>query len=630
MKCLHCNNTIDNDATFCPHCGQDLSIYARCPSCNELVENDAAFCPICGCKISDADAANLDLEIATEVAAEMEQENGYKPIPGYIPQEQVPQEKSASGSKKGVLGLLVIAALAAIGYWLYSSGFFNNGSKVEHIPFQTMSGNKWGLIGTDGKVLFSDEFVKTPTVAMHGRFWVKNNDDVYELFTAEKRPRQIGMQYDQAGAFIEDVAPVVAHNQAITFIDVDGNIKFVLDKADGKTVSECTNFSDGVAVFKAGDKYGCINAKGNIIVKPTYDYIAPANDGKMFAYNNTTVSINPDWTILTTTGHKIKTFKESKFDDIYPIFYSGLAVAKKKMPNDSVRAGIIDENANWVVQPNANFHEILQIYGDYFIFSDGSHCGLGNRQGEIVIRPNKYRQLRLAEKGKLLFAKEDGTDSRWRLMTVDETIVSNDSFYSVGVFIKDYAPVQVSKNEIGLIDADGNLQVLETTIGEIHFNVGDEKFFSQQVPAEAENGTAEEEADVTTEGDSTIIEDSDGIEIIEDEVDGRYIIEGSIANQAIHGEISIDRTKGTVNGSYRYLAMSNSAAQITFSGNISPDGELMVYEETEGHGVTGIFQARISSTKVTGTFINNNSGKQYAFTWLLTESEEADAETSSD
>ena len=357
---------------------------------------------------------------------------------------------------------------------------------IDFMPFREHEDGNWGMIGKDGKVLFSDEFKNKPTVAHHGRFWVKNNDGLWEMYTTDKKPQKIGEHYDQAGAFIENVAPVVPHNQPITFIDKNGDVKFTLTKVGDKTVTKCTNFFGGVAVFTAGGKQGCINTKGEVVLQPEYDAILPAFDGKMFAAKKDIADEDKiTGYIISTSGEVFSSFDENKFKDLSPTFVSGLAVAEQKTDNDHQRAGLIDKNAEWVVKPNANFHEISQIYDGYFIFYDGDNYGLANKKGEIVIRP-KYDKLKFAQKGKLLFAKGDYKDSEWELINFAEEKVGSSSFYDVEYFIGSLAPVEIGEHYWGFINSKGEVQDLGTMIYSLDVDAfGDTEFESQYIDVEA-------------------------------------------------------------------------------------------------------------------------------------------------
>ena len=53
MKCPKCNEEIEDNTKYCPHCGDKLnlnnSIY--CPQCGEMLESDNKYCDECGSPI---------------------------------------------------------------------------------------------------------------------------------------------------------------------------------------------------------------------------------------------------------------------------------------------------------------------------------------------------------------------------------------------------------------------------------------------------------------------------------------------------------------------------------------------------------------------------------------------------
>jgi predicted amidophosphoribosyltransferase len=53
-KCRYCRGTLPEgrDLTYCPHCGQDLTVY-HCPACSTELEVGWKFCVTCGRTIAE-------------------------------------------------------------------------------------------------------------------------------------------------------------------------------------------------------------------------------------------------------------------------------------------------------------------------------------------------------------------------------------------------------------------------------------------------------------------------------------------------------------------------------------------------------------------------------------------------
>lgn len=360
----------------------------------------------------------------------------------------------------------------------------NSGDGLQYMPFLDEEGGNWGMISTDGDVLFTKEFKEMPTVAMNDRFFAKNGDGKWELYATGSKPTVVGKDmYEEAGAFIEDVAPVVMKGKPIQFIDKEGNVAFTLGKVNGKAIEECTNFSDGVAIFKAGKYYGCINSSGKIIVEPQYLSINPANDGKMLAvdkkYENVEDRNKGKYTVLSTSGKVISEIPAKNFTDIGTQFVDGALMVEDNSSDGTRRKGLIDENGEYIVKPSSKIHNIKDIKDGMFIFYDGDRYGVMDFKGEVVIRA-KYRTLHFANKKGLFWAREDRDKSGFVLINdLDETI-SKEEFYNVQDFHGSYAAVQESENNWIFVNDKGEDQKIKTDIYHIiDDNTGDQIFHSQ-------------------------------------------------------------------------------------------------------------------------------------------------------
>ena len=54
MNCAKCNADIEQDAQFCPYCGNAVNHGRQCVKCGEHLDDDSDFCPYCGTKQSNS------------------------------------------------------------------------------------------------------------------------------------------------------------------------------------------------------------------------------------------------------------------------------------------------------------------------------------------------------------------------------------------------------------------------------------------------------------------------------------------------------------------------------------------------------------------------------------------------
>ena len=383
------------------------------------------------------------------------------------------------------LSLFAVAALTLLSC-NQQVGIDNN---IQYLPFQESEKSGWGLIGTDGQVLLDDEYKEMSTVATRNRYFAKNKEGQWELYSIDgQHTKQIGDEYSQVGVFLADVAPVVEKGKSIEFIDVDGDVKFTLDRVDGKEVSTCTNFSDGVAVFRIGKYCGAINTKGEVIIDPRYIEILPANEGKMLAldkkYEKYVLSGDLDnvkYTVLSTTGEDLGTISTRRYKIASRSFENGALVVTNKSGSGEVRTGLIDDKGEWIIKASEKIKTIKSIRNKTFIYNDGDGYGVMDFEGNVLIRA-KYNNLIYANNNGLLFAKADKEDSEYILMNMKEEQVGREHFANVLPFINGKAIVQESADNWILIDAKGEDQRLKQDIYSISASAfGDEVLVSEYV-----------------------------------------------------------------------------------------------------------------------------------------------------
>ncbi len=325
----------------------------------------------------------------------------------------------------------------------------------EFIPVLEDKEGMWGLVAPNGEMLFSEEFEHKPTSVFKGRFFAKNADGFYEMYTAEAKPEKVGAEYKQAGVFFEDVAPVVEKGKPVEFIDVDGNVKFALKDVDGVPVECVYNFQDGVAIFRTEDGLcGLINPKGDVLLKG-YAQLESAGDGKIWATESKYLNVDEDSAKVCLIDYKGKKFFEiaaNKYE-WRRAFKDGLCVVTQKDSEYRTRMGIINDKDEWVVKPSNKLHEINDVMGDKFIYYDGDNFGLMNLEGEVLLRA-KYDRLSFATEDLLIAGNRK--DNEMYFMDLEGNKVGNHGYEAISKIPgADYAWALEGKNSWIIIDLKG-------------------------------------------------------------------------------------------------------------------------------------------------------------------------------
>lgn len=346
--------------------------------------------------------------------------------------------------------------------------------EVEFLPFQESKGGNWGLIGTDGTVLFSEEFTSEPTPAVNGRFMVQNSNGMWEIYTTDKKPQKIGGEYVQAGLFYSDVAPVVEAGQPVKLIDRDGNVKATLDKIDGKAVSRCSNFVNGQAIVEADGCWGVIDTSGDVVVEPQYAKLSENSQGYYIAldkkYDGEADSEKLVYTILDMKGKEVTTVKGSKIKDFMPVNTSNHTIGCivqdamiVEVSEGGKRAhGLMAFDGEWKVKPTTKLSRMIQNRGQYFVYHSGEAFGLIDMSGEEKIRA-KYVMMGFLDSD-ILAVRRSG-DKGLVLLGLDDEQVGKEEYMDIKPFYDGkHAFAQAGQHDYVLLDKKGDEQKLDVDI----------------------------------------------------------------------------------------------------------------------------------------------------------------------
>ncbi len=349
-------------------------------------------------------------------------------------------------------GIIVILAFASI----VSCSEELEQSETGYLPFKSSQNGKWGMIGTDGTILFEEEFKDEPTSAKNGRFLVRNGNGLWEIYTAESKPERIGEEYLQIADFTSSVTPSVKKNERICLIDVDGNVKATLDKANNKSIVKCSLFLYGYAMIMTEDNmFGIINTKGEVVIEPKYAFAAPISGSRFYVVLKNNNEEANTIKILDTSGDDILEMTVGdghKYTEINPELSTSKYLAVSTSVDGESQWGFIDYSKNVVVKPSSKIKSISEVKGDKFIFSDGKNYGVMNFDGEVVLRP-KYDHLYWADDDMLIAYDPDLKNY---VINLDGDKITKEKYLNILPFYdKKHAAVKVDDNSWGFIDKNG-------------------------------------------------------------------------------------------------------------------------------------------------------------------------------
>lgn len=362
-------------------------------------------------------------------------------------------------------------------------------NEISGIPFQESEKGLWGMLTTDGEVLFSEEFKSQPTVVREGLFMVKNENNLWEIYKADKKPKKIGGEYVSASLFHNGQALVAERNKPVSIINTEGKVIKTLDKIGKKEVAAIRAFNEGYAIYLVGDYVGVIDENGNSIIPANYCAINDCSDGKFIAVDKKYEKmLKADsvsalkYTVLDTSGKVLFEISGSKYCSVGNFQNGYLPVCVKK--DGESMWGIIDEKQKVIVKPSSKIKQITEIKGDKFIYSNGSGWGMMDIKGNTIIRA-KYDGLSFDSNNYLMaYTKTEDGKGTFKFIDEKDNQIGKDSYLSCSSFKfieGKHAVVKVTDTQWSLINLEcGQLENLPDIVN-ISFSFGDSYIQSDYV-----------------------------------------------------------------------------------------------------------------------------------------------------
>lgn len=354
-------------------------------------------------------------------------------------------------------------------------------SNVEYIPFRETKDGQWGMISPDGKVLFKEEFDNEPTFAREGRFFVRNDKGLWEMYSTEAKPKKIGGEYTSASSFNNGRAVVAEADEPIKIIDTDGKTIKKLDKINNKVVEYVFPLYDGLTTFGTADGLlGAIDKEGNCIVEPNYVSLFPGNGFFLaipskyrtaFRENKGLKGVKVS--VLDADGKEICQLSGDK--------YKSLTAGDDKIIASQERDGktvwsILDTKGNQLFEGGSKIDSIESVKGENFIYRNGEHVGLMNLKGETLIRA-KYFDLFFDEDGLFIAGTQKGNEGyECKIIDREDKQVGSETYSNIiqfRGFDGQHTIAKQNDNDNVLIDHEGKVLPQLPDMVEISYSDGD-------------------------------------------------------------------------------------------------------------------------------------------------------------
>lgn len=360
--------------------------------------------------------------------------------------------------------------------------------QVHYLPFRETADGKWGMMATDGKVLFSAKFANAPTVVYDDRFFVYNDKGLLEMYTAEAEPRKIGGEYLTAGHFHKGRALVAEPGQAVKIIDTDGNTVRLLDKIQNKIISKVSTFEHGYALFQTVDYLcGAVDLDGNSVISPNYAMLVAGNGIFLAVPSQYSQAVEQGdlktvtFCVLDTDEKVLAQIPARNYNDIQLL---GDKILLSEEVNHRLLWSVLDKTGQRLFKGDDRIERIGELRGENFTFLSNELWGVMNFKGEILIRP-QYNELRFDGDQQLIATVDKDADyTQDQLIDLRNQPLGTANYaviYPFSDFDGEHTLVQKHDNTFALIDRKGQVLNNLPNMVEVEMNSGDDNIESNAI-----------------------------------------------------------------------------------------------------------------------------------------------------
>ena len=315
------------------------------------------------------------------------------------------------------------------------------------IPFKAEPKGKWGYIDLDGKIVIDTIFENMPSYFKEGFALVKTGEDEYDYIDEEGKRQN--KKYASVTLFFDGMACVSEKGKAPTYINTKFEELFSVEDAMISGV-----FSEGFARFSTKDqKWGFINNKGEVVIKPVYDNVMSFSEGMALVAEKD--GDKAKFGFINTEGKEVIPLNDKV--DLYQPFTEGLAAY-----HNENGWGFIDKEGNIVIEATPDREYVAMFKDGEASFQEGGDWGVMDKEGNKIVLP-KYELPVEFHNG--LAVMKDG--DRYGYINHAEEQVIEPGFKLAVRFLGKHSFIKYGKFYY-LIDMEGNLLDMPVPVRDIN------------------------------------------------------------------------------------------------------------------------------------------------------------------
>lgn len=291
---------------------------------------------------------------------------------------------------KLIKNFVVLAAMLIICMVSLISCNNSERANTRYVAAKLVDSDMWSIVDVKtGNIIHKDEFKSQPSVIVNDKFCVKNESGLYDYFSIDNVTKPINSEsYLYATSFNEnDIALAVLKGKGISIINGKCEVVANLDNS----IISANDFENGFSVIGNEDnKYGYVNEKGEIVIKPSYDRALNFSADGVAIVGKEINDTTSKYSAIDTKGKILFSFSSNEYKD-FGSFHNGYLPVKK----DNNEVILLDKSGKKYCSIGKwkSFLPYWLGFNDgVIVFMDGDAFGLKNEKGEIIIRA-KYDEL---------------------------------------------------------------------------------------------------------------------------------------------------------------------------------------------------------------------------------------------
>ena len=289
-------------------------------------------------------------------------------------------------------------------------------SYIQAVAYRLKDDGKYGMMDLNGVSIIKPRFEKEPTEASCNRFFVQDEDGLWELYTLEASPQKVGStKYKDVGAFVDGICPVSEPGSNPIYINTEGEKLFGIDSyeddnGNSQRIIGAGIFQDGMAIIEGENElFGFIDKDGNVVVKPQYKSVKFYQHGFAIAEKPLKQDDDSDeqvWVILDKQGNELFS---SAVGEMYPIQDGFDEKGRLLVSGDDDNYVFINSKGEELQTFESDaVSGISSAYNGLMEFYNGKFkSGLIKEDGEIIIKP-RYDEFKW--RGGLILAQQEIDD----------------------------------------------------------------------------------------------------------------------------------------------------------------------------------------------------------------------------